>query len=142
MLDNNPGGVMRCLIVDDDHVCRLLLRAVLQPHFTIVEAANGREAIEAMRATLVAGNRFDLVTLDVMMPDLDGQTTLVVLRALEDVKGIQPGKGAMVIMTTALGDSRNVLTAFREQATSYLVKPLDMGKLRGLLREQGLLGTS
>ncbi len=129
---------MRCLIVDDDAVCRKVLSVALSPLGEVVEATTGREAVESMRASLMSGQRFDLVTLDIVMPDMDGHSALVAIRALEGVKGIQPGHGAKVFMTTALGDGKNVLAAFREQCCGYMTKPIDLDRLFAQLRDHGI----
>ncbi len=130
---------MRCLIVDDDAVCRKVLSTALGTYGPVEEAATGRDAVDAVRRSLMGGEPFDLVTLDIMMPDMDGQSALVAIRALEGVKGIPVGRGATVFMTTALGDGRNVLAAFREQANGYLTKPIDLEKMFGHLKEHRLI---
>jgi len=130
---------MRTLIVDDDDVCRTSLRIALEPYGPIVEVVTGREAVESVRDALLADQRFDLVTLDIMMPDMDGQTALMAIRNLELVKGIAPGKGARVLMTTALNSGRSVLDAFREQCDGYLIKPLELEKLYLELSRLGLI---
>ena len=130
---------MRCLIVDDDPVCRKVLCAALSPYATVDEASTGRDAVEAVRRALMDDQPYGLVTLDIMMPDMDGQSALVAIRALEGVKGLPAASAAKIFMTTALGDGRNVLSAFREQCTGYLTKPIDLERMFGQLTEHGLL---
>ncbi|MFN9431651.1 MAG: LytR/AlgR family response regulator transcription factor, partial [Acidobacteriota bacterium] len=55
------------LIVDDEAPARQRLRALLQPHGLITEAANGRAAVD-----LLQSHHFDLVFLDIQMPEIDG----------------------------------------------------------------------
>lgn len=129
---------MRSLIVDDDAVCRKLLMAALGTLGPVQEAPSGRAAVEAVRRALLADEPFDLITLDIMMPDMDGQSALVAIRSLEGVKGFREGTRAIILMTTALGDGKNVLSAFREQCNGYLTKPIDLERLYSVLGEQGL----
>jgi two-component system chemotaxis response regulator CheY len=131
--------IMLALIVDDDPVCRSMLCAALKRHGTPTAVASGREAVEAVRNALLADQPFDLITLDIMMPDMNGQAALVSIRSLEAVKGIPAGSGAKVLMTTAMGDGKNVLNAFREQCNGYLIKPIDLEKLYLELSKQGLI---
>jgi two-component system chemotaxis response regulator CheY len=130
---------MRTLIVDDDPVCRSLLVAACRPHGPTTEACTGRAAVEAVRNALLIDQPFDLITLDIMMPDMDGQAALVALRSLESVKGLAPDQVAKVLMTTALSDGQNVLAAFREHCHGYLIKPVKLDKLYGELARLGLI---
>ena len=130
---------MHALLVDDDPVCRRVLNAALRSYGVVTEAASGREAVEAVRNALLAGRPFDLITLDIMMPDMDGQAALMAIRSLEAVKGIPSGQGAKILMTTAMGDGRNVLNAFREQCNGYLIKPIELEKLYLELAKLGLI---
>ena len=104
----------------------------------VQEAPSGRAAVEAVRRALMADEPYDLITLDIMMPDMDGQSALVAIRSLEGVKGFREGTGAVILMTTALGDGKNVLLAFREQCNGYLTKPIDLERLYSVLGEHGL----
>ncbi len=130
---------MRTLIVDDDFTSRFLMQELLVPYGVPHIAVNGREAVEATRAALTAGKSYDLICLDIMMPDMDGQAALKEIRRVEEKAGILSGDGAKVIMTTALHDGGNVRTAFREQCDGYLVKPIKKPKLLDTLRTFGLL---
>lgn len=130
---------MRCLVVDDDLICRKVLIGALRPYGDIAEAASGREAVERVRTALLEDRPYDLITLDIMMPDMDGQAALVAIRSLEAVKGIAAGHGAKVLMTTALNDGKSVLTAFREQCNGYLIKPIELEKLYLELEKLGLI---
>jgi two-component system, chemotaxis family, chemotaxis protein CheY len=130
---------MKTLIVEDDLTSRLFLNEVLKRQGETDTASTGFEAINTYRAALEAGQPYDLICLDIMMPELDGQKVLREVRRLEAEAGIGVGEGARVIMTTALGDSKNVMAAFREQCDAYLVKPIDVGKLYGHLRSFGLV---
>jgi CheY-like chemotaxis protein len=107
------SGVQRdrlVLVVDDDETVRRVVRHVLEvDHFHVVEAASGREALEA-----VASNRPVVIVLDVVMPGLDG---IEVCRQLDHAR-------VKVLMLTARGDDANVEEASREAgADDFLGKP-------------------
>lgn len=104
------------LVVDDNEVNRdLLSRRLLAAGFSVAGAASGPEALTALDE-----GRFDLVLLDVMMPEMDGLEVLRRIRARFGV-GELP-----VVMASALGDSRNLVDALRLGANDYVIKPLDM----------------
>ena len=64
---------MKALIVDDDFVSRLLLQKVLMAYGEAHIAVNGKEAVEAFTAALRLGSSYDVICLDIMMPEMDGQ---------------------------------------------------------------------
>lgn len=130
---------LRTLIVDDDPVCRALLAAALRPYGEVDQARSGRYAVEAVRTALAAKRPYDLITLDIMMPDLDGQAALTEIRVLERAAKLTSSSGARIFMTTALGDGGNVMNAFKGACTGYLTKPIDLNRLLTQLREHGLI---
>lgn len=130
---------MRCLIVDDDPVCRKVLCAALRAYGTVEEAATGRDAAETVRLALEGHRPFRLIMLDIMMPDMDGQAALATIRAMELKHGLSQADGARIFMTTALGDGKNVMAAFREQCTGYLTKPIDLEKMFVQLKAHQLI---
>ena len=130
---------MKTLIVDDDFSCRLLLQEMLKDRGPVHQAVNGKEALEAVRLALEADDPYDLVCMDIMMPEMDGQQAVSGIRALEESRGIVYTDGAKVIMTSALGDVKNVSTAYGHLCDAYLVKPIYKQTLLDELRKLGLI---
>jgi two-component system chemotaxis response regulator CheY len=130
---------MKTLIVEDELTSRALLRELLKRFGPPQIAMNGKEAVEAVGAALAAGEPFDLICLDIMMPEMDGQEALKKIRQLENRADIAPEKRAKVIMTTAHADRNNVLTAIQSQCDYFLVKPIDGRALIEELRVLGLI---
>jgi len=130
--------MMKTLIVEDDFTSRLLLQGLLQPYGVCHICVNGREAIDAFKKALDEKESYNLVCLDIMMPEIDGQAALKQIRTIEQEAGILPSLGTKVIMTTALDDKKNIMSAFREQCDIYLVKPIDREKLKESLVTLGL----
>ncbi len=126
---------LRVLVVEDDFTSRLLLQKLLAPYGEVHIAVNGKEAVSAFRGALEAGRPYDLVCLDIMMPEKDGHEALREMRALEESRNTPSTQGAKVIMTTALGDVKNVAAAYDELCDGYLVKPVEKAKLMALLLE-------
>jgi two-component system chemotaxis response regulator CheY len=131
---------MRTLIVEDDFTSRLLMQAMLSPYGECHIAVNGREAIHAFHFASVEGRPYNLVCLDVMMPEMDGHDVLKAIRAAEEARGIMVGDGTKIIMTTALTAKNHVFDAFREMCDGYLLKPIDKTKLLSQLTSLELIG--
>ncbi|MCA1987263.1 MAG: response regulator, partial [Desulfovibrio sp.] len=64
---------MRVLIVEDDFTSRKLMQTILSPYGDCDVAVNGREAVEAFQNALNSAKPYDLVCMDIMMPEMDGQ---------------------------------------------------------------------
>lgn len=131
---------MRILIAEDDTASARYMQGLLSRIGECTVTVDGQEALDAFGAALASGQPFDLVCLDIMMPRMDGQQALEGLRALEAERGIKPAMEAKVIMTTALGDVRSVMGAYKQGATAYVTKPIDPQKLLETIRSLGLDG--
>lgn len=131
---------MRILVVDDDPVCRQALTLYLTLLGEIDTAASGGEALAAVRRALAANRPYGLVFLDILMPDIDGQHVLRELRRAEAEAGRHGLSGARVVMVTGVDDRQQVIDAFRAQAEGYLIKPVELPRLRQLLKDLGILG--
>ncbi len=129
---------MKILIVDDELTSRELLKAILEPHGDVDEAADGMEAIRAFNLAL-SNNPYNLICLDIMLPKMNGQDVLKNIRKIEREKGIFDPEGVKIIMISALSDFDNINTAFTSQCTSYVVKPVDEQKISKELKNLQLI---
>ena len=131
---------MRMLVVEDDFTSRKILQKILGPYGEIDIAVNGLEAVQAFFQSLDDNNHYDLICMDIMMPEMDGQTALRKIREIEKDRGIPPAQEVKVVMTTALDDPKNVVEAYyKGGATSYVPKPIDKHMLLHLLKNLGLI---
>src|SRR5208282_338399 len=71
---------MRTLIVEDEFTSRLLLQSFLSQYGECHIAVNGREAVAAFRTACESGQAYDLICMDIMMPEMDGQTAVREIR--------------------------------------------------------------
>ncbi|HEY2018656.1 MAG TPA: response regulator [Bryobacteraceae bacterium] len=131
---------MKTLVVEDDFTSRLLLQEILKRYGPVHIAVNGREAVEAVLAGLNAREPYNLVCMDIMMPEMDGLEALRRIRAMEEDRGIRSCDGAKIMMTTALDCVRNVSEAFQGLCDAYLCKPIARPKLLKELRALDLIG--
>ena len=130
---------MKILVVEDDYISRRLLCRYLDPYGVCEEAVNGNEAIDVVRRAVASGEYFDLICLDIMMPGMDGQQTLVAIREIESENGMPLGRGAKVVMTSALEDNQSILKALNASADGYVAKPIEKRRFIETLKETGLL---
>ncbi len=120
---------MRALIVEDDFTSRLILQQFLSRYGECHIAVNGKEAIKAFQLAREGGAGYDLICMDIMMPEMDGQEALREIRKQEASARVPMANAAKIIMTTGLTGTKNVMTAYREQCDAYLLKPIDTNKL-------------
>jgi len=130
---------MRILVVEDDYISRRLLCRYLEPYGSCEEAINGYEAVDAIRRAIAADQHFDLICLDIMMPGMDGQQALVLLRQMEAENDMPLGRGAKVVMTSAMEDNDYIMQAMNASADGYVVKPIEKRSFIETLKETGLL---
>lgn len=130
---------LRCLVVDDDRVCRELLRDMLEPFADCDFAYDGSEAVDVVRLAIDDGAPYDLICLDIMMPGMDGHAALSAIRELEAENGICCRDGVKVVMTTALRDSKHCIQSFREGCECYVTKPVHHDEFFDRLRSLNLI---
>jgi len=131
---NGTRDRLRILIAEDDLACRLLLQTFLARYGECHVALNGREAVEAFRTAFARGSSYDLICMDVMMPEMDGREAVRQLRAWEEGQGIRPPYGATIFMTTTVREVTDVFRCFRELCDAYLLKPVDLGQLLNMMK--------
>jgi two-component system chemotaxis response regulator CheY len=135
----NGRGRLRVLIVEDDFACRLLLQTFLSRYGDCHIAVNGREAVDAFRSAFEQGQGYDLLCMDIMMPEMDGREAVRQIRAQEEAHGILSTSGARIIMTTAVDDIKEVILCFKDLCDGYLVKPIDLAELLKQMRSHRLV---
>ena len=122
MSDDGPA----ILVVDDneDNCYTLTRRLKRQGYDNVATAGHGREALE-----LLAARSFDLVLLDVMMPDMNGYEVLETMKADPALRDIP------VVMISALDEADSVARCIEIGAEDYLAKPFDPTLLRDRVRD-------
>ncbi|MBN1806862.1 MAG: response regulator [Sedimentisphaerales bacterium] len=133
---------LKILIAEDDFTCRKLLQSFLSGYGDCFVAINGREAIEAVKDSIEEGRPYDMICLDIMMPEIDGHEALESIRRIESEHGIMGLDGVKVIITSALDDSTNVVGAFRTGCEAYIVKPISKRNLLDEMEKLGLVNLS
>jgi CheY-like chemotaxis protein len=115
----------KVLVVDDEPGMVMILSKFLKHNgYDVITASDGLECIAKAESELP-----DLILLDNVMPNMDGQTALAKLRASKETKDIP------VIMVTALSDEKNIASAQKGGAVEYVVKPFDYTVLLEKIKE-------
>lgn len=126
---------MRFLIVDDDESIHMYLQGVLAPFAVCDNAFSGEEAMNMFMQAHRDMRPYDVVFMDILMPELDGHKTAERLRQQEIQLGVSQENQFNLVMITSLVDNRNVSKAFFNTfASCYIVKPFDKDKVLDELR--------
>ena len=114
----------KILIVDDEPGLRAIIkRYAVFEGYEVAEASDGMEAVEICRA-----QKFDIIIMDVMMPDLDGFSAVKEIRKVQDTP---------VIMLTARGEEYDKILGFEVGVDDYVVKPFSSKEI--MLRISAIL---
>jgi len=102
----------KILVVDDEQNIRLVLRGMLEKHYTVLEASNGQEALD------IAGRQKpDLIFMDILMPGMDGYNACYKIKTDEATRTIP------VVILTAVGHKLNQELGKKVGADEYITKP-------------------
>jgi len=124
------------LLVEDIDINREIVLSVLEPtHLEIDCAENGAEAVSMFRET---PDKYDLIFMDIQMPEMDGYEATRKIRALEekleDNKSKSPHKPVPIIAMTANAFQEDIEKCLEAGMTSHLSKPLDIDEVLDTLR--------
>ena len=110
----NQTDKKKILIVDDEPNVRRLVRTILSKDFIVLEAEDGKQAID-----ITCTQKPDLILMDIMMPRVDGYT------ACSAIKNDPTTKSIPVLMLTAVGFELNVKLSQQMGADAYITKPFN-----------------
>ncbi len=116
---------MRILVVDDEYVSRTKLKVLLQAYGDVDAAGSGKIALQMVARARDDCVPYRLVTMDINMPDMNGQEAVRQIRELEGADG----PASKILMVTVTDDSKDIMASFREGAEWYLIKPVTPAKI-------------
>ncbi|OGH02791.1 MAG: hypothetical protein A2557_02960 [Candidatus Lambdaproteobacteria bacterium RIFOXYD2_FULL_56_26] len=132
-----PKRLMRILVIDDEKHSADLLAKILSPWSTVEIALSGKEGLTLFTQGLDHQTPFDLVFLDIVMPDLNGHQVLEGIRRIEAQRNHR--EETPVVIATVKEDGHTILQSFAAGAQHFFTKPYDRQAIFELLKEQGLL---
>ncbi len=116
---------MKILIVDDELVSRKKMGKILGSLGECEMFENPLEAITAFEIALIEGNPFNLILLDVEMPEMSGMAVLKKIRAIEGQKNIPAEKQAKIMMVTMSKEKSVVMECIQAGCNNYITKPFN-----------------
>ncbi len=116
----------KILVVEDEEKIRKIIRSYLNEYYEIFEANNGQKALEIFQ-----NNNFDLIILDLMLPEISGERVCQKIRQVSEIP---------IIMLTAKSSEENKIEGFNYGADDYLTKPFSPREL--LARTKAILRRS
>ncbi len=130
---------LHCLVVDDDELGRELLILNLHDIARCDTAVNGREAVEKFTLALDSVP-YDLILLDIIMPEMDGHEAAKAIRRLEQERGIPIDQGVNIVVLSSLNTPKDIIQSYiSAQSAAHLVKPVKPEKLMKTLKQLGLI---
>lgn len=132
---------MKFLLVDDDESIILFLDRLLAPFAQCESATSGSEALDRFKEQLDKhGKPYDVVFMDILMPEKDGHETVEEMRRTETQSKVKPADEFKLVMITCVDDVKDVSKAFfKGYASSYIVKPFDRDKVLGELKGNNII---
>ncbi len=114
---------MKVMVVDDELVSRKKMGKILGRFGEVEAVENGEKAVVAFREASDKEEGFDLITLDIEMPGIDGTETLFDIREIENEKKVPKDKQVKVLMVTSHSHKDYVITSMQAGCDDYVVKP-------------------
>lgn len=129
---------MKILIVDDELVSRKKMEKIMQHYGTCHVVESGVAAIKAYTEALLTQEPFGLITLDVSMPDMNGQDVLSTVRSVERKNAIPKQNQVKVLMVTSHSDHATVMASIEAGCDDYIKKPFIPKLVNQKLKQMGL----
>jgi DNA-binding response OmpR family regulator len=115
----NISEKRRILVVEDEEVVRRFIGMTIRgDEIEVDEACNGKEALEKIFA-----NKYDLIILDIMLPEIDGFQVLEKIRANPSLADLP------VVIVSAKNSDKDILTGLKGGANYYITKPFEPQEL-------------
>jgi DNA-binding response OmpR family regulator len=132
---------MRTLVIDDDYSCSTMFSMFFKRYGDCDITSIGQDGITAYKNAVRSGNMYDLVVIDLILPDTNGIEILKLIRAEEDMCNVSDDFRTKVLLTTSLDDEENriIEKILTKGIEAYYVKTFANGGLREKLTELGFI---
>ncbi len=115
---------MKILVVDDELVSRKKMMKIIDSFGQCDGVKNGKAAISSVKKALETWKLYDLITLDISMPDISGTEVLHAIRELEEGRGLDEKEKAKILIVTSHSDIETV-KACAGKCDGYVIKPFN-----------------
>ncbi len=130
---------MRILVAEDVQLMQKLLGRLLEPYGQVTVAKTGREAFAKFQEALQKKEFFDLICLDINLPEINGLDVLKNIRAAEKLNHVPIKNYAKIVMVSSTNDANIVMKAINLGCNGYIVKPFSKDKIVSELKKLGLI---
>ena len=130
---------MNVLVVDDDPISVELIKRHLTAIGEVDVAYSGNQAVDAVIKGFDDGRSYGLITLDILMPGIDGFQTLELIREIEQSRKIESSKEAKIIIITSISNPENGKYVIEENCDGYITKPITKVKITRQLEKLQLI---
>ena len=139
MAKTDSDKKIRALIVEDEHVAREKLKMLMSKFSDCKTVETGEDAIRSFSDSLHSKHYFNVVLLDIGLPDMNGKAILNKIHQLEKEKGVAPEDKTKIIMVTASAAGQALFGSIHDNCDDYLLKPVNEAILRDKLNAVGVL---
>jgi len=130
---------MRILIAEDDYVSRKVLCKYLSNFGECDVTVDGIETVQAFIMAHESKRPYDLISLDIMMPKVDGLKALETIREYERKMGLEEDKKCKVIINSALSEDEVSFELIKTNNDAYITKPFSLESIQKALKELSLI---
>lgn len=133
---------MKSIVVDDDKICGNIFKTELLKYGQCDFVDNGKSALEAYKESIEQGCPYQLMVLDIIMPEMDGGEVLRSIRRLEAEKNIWEMDRLRIIITTAFDDWYNrkiIISKLNPLYETHFIKSSDMIEFTDKVHELGFV---
>lgn len=125
---------MKILIVEDEKVSSTKMQVIMNTFGECDAVASGTEALAAFKQGWEIRAPYDLITLDIGLPDINGMDLLLSMREYEEQIAVPLSKKTKIIMVTAQNDKDYVITCLSAKCSGYIIKPFTKETITKCLR--------
>lgn len=129
---------MRILVVDDDYVSRSKLAVLLASYGQCDPSPNGEIAIKLFEEAHKEMVPYDLVTMDIEMPGMNGEAVVAELRRIEETLQVPSQEAVKILMVTVKHAIKDVSASYYQGCNGYLTKPTTPEGLQQALKDVGI----
>ena len=107
---------LKALIVDDAKISRLITRKIIEKAFTSDEAENGLIAVSKYGEAIATGAPYDIIFMDIVMPEMDGREAVKKIRELEENSGLERTPIVMISASDKLEEIEELVSGLLKKA--------------------------
>ncbi|MGL1934117.1 MAG: response regulator [Fibrobacterales bacterium] len=129
----------KLLVIEDNLISQKTLSFYLQKYGEVISASGGNDGFNQFLKAYKDKEPFDVICLDINMPDKDGITVLNEIRNFEESEGFSLADSCKIFMVTSYDQMDIIIGSFKKLCNGYLTKPLKMEALDEAFIKEGII---